>query len=487
MKNIIIFFLALFAFSACSPKTGQVTAEEKEIEPAEEQATSQAEDDDRTSCPTFQDSPRKDYLLDQFVLYRDRIKANKFREAFGMWKEVYGEAPAADGKRTTVFRDGIKIYEHFYQQEQDAAQKREYAERAMEVYDKMAECYGEEAYVKGLKAFDLYYSFSGYASGKEIYHLFTQAIDAQDMETPVFVINPFTAVLVELIRDEEISMEEAGRYADKVRELIDYNKAEKTEAEYREAGWDIVEGYAPVRLEELEGIEGFYDCDYYMGKYYPEFEANPDDCEVIKTVYGRLRWGKCDPEGEKVVALKKALVEKECIEIPKNANSTVRDAYTALEEGRYKDAVRLFEQAAEETDKVDRKATFYFLISKIYYAHLKRFSSARTYALKAAEYRSNWGEPYILIGKLYASSGPLCGPGRGWDSQIVTWPAIDKWQYAKSIDPSVASEANSLINRYAEYMPSMEDIHQRTLKVGEKFYVGCWIQETTTIRPGKKF
>ena len=96
--------------------------------------------------------------------------------------------------------------------------------------------------------------------------------------------------------------------------------------------------------------------------------------------------------------------------------------------------------------------------------------------------KSGWGEPYLLIGKLYASSGPLCGPGRGWDSQIVTWPAIDKWEYAKSIDPASAKEANSLIARYKQYMPNKEDVFFRTLNVGQSFYVGCWIKETTKIR-----
>ncbi|MDX1409739.1 MAG: hypothetical protein R3330_16435, partial [Saprospiraceae bacterium] len=87
-----------------------------------------------------------------------------------------------------------------------------------------------------------------------------------------------------------------------------------------------------------------------------------------------------------------------------------------------------------------------------------------------------------MIGKLYASSGPLCGPGRGWDSQIVTWPAIDQFMQARRVDPSVSAEANKWINYYSRYMPSVEDIFQRQLQEGQSFTVGCWIQETTTIR-----
>jgi len=93
----------------------------------------------------------------------------------------------------------------------------------------------------------------------------------------------------------------------------------------------------------------------------------------------------------------------------------------------------------------------------------------------------------MIIGKLYASSGPLCGPGRGWDSQIVTWPAIDKFEYAKKIDPSVTKEANQLIATYSQYMPSREDLHLRTdIHEGDNFKVGCWIQENTTVRAAPK-
>jgi hypothetical protein len=53
---------------------------------------------------------------------------------------------------------------------------------------------------------------------------------------------------------------------------------------------------------------------------------------------------------------------------------------------------------------------------------------------------------------------------------------------AKNVDPAFASEANKMINQYARFMPNKEDVFIRGLKPGEKFYVGCWIQESTTIR-----
>jgi len=88
----------------------------------------------------------------------------------------------------------------------------------------------------------------------------------------------------------------------------------------------------------------------------------------------------------------------------------------------------------------------------------------------------------LLIGRLYASSGPRCGSGRGWNSQIVTWPAIDMWNKAKSVDASVTGEANKMIAKYRKFMPTKEDIFLRGLKEGQSFKIGCWINTKTVIR-----
>jgi len=166
-------------------------------------------------------------------------------------------------------------------------------------------------------------------------------------------------------------------------------------------------------------------------------------------------------------------------------SSTARQAFDLLEGGEFEEAIEKFEQAAEETENMERRAQLYLVIAKIYYGSLKRFPIARDYAMKAAEARPNWGEPHLLIGKLYASSGPLCGPGTGWDSQIVVWPAIDEWERARRMDSEAAQEATSLINRYSQYMPKREDIFLRSLNEGDPFTVPCWINQRTTIRIAK--
>ncbi len=466
---IIGISVILLGFMNCTPKTIPQTTETPPPPPVV--------DENLSPCPKFRDAKYPDEVENNYVIYRDFLKNGKIDQAFELWQKVYEEAPAADGKRSTVFEDGIYFYKRIYAGETDSLRKMELLNSIMSFFDEMANCYGEPEMIGARKAFEYYYTFPGTASNSEIYTLFKNYIDKAGLKTQAFAINPFTALLLERGLANEISLEEAKIYERKIKEIITHNlstaKGQDLEA------WKIVDSYAPERLSDFETLKNFYDCSYYMNKYYPIYEENPADCDIIRETYSWLKWGGCLESDPKFQSLIKTGNEK-CA--TGSSSGPASEAYNCLKNADYRCAVEKFEQAANEATEVEKKATYTLLIAKIYYSHLKNFSRSRQYALDAARIRPNWGEPYMLIGRLYASSGPLCGPGRGWDSQVVTWVAIDMWSRAKSVDSSVASEANKLIGRYTQYMPSVEDIFQRGLKEGESYYVGCWIQQSTTVR-----
>jgi tetratricopeptide (TPR) repeat protein len=449
---------------ACTPKVSE-TVQETTTKPE-----TPKEEENLSPCPKFSDAPNPGEIEDNYVIYRDFLKRGSYDQAFELWQKVYEVAPAADGKRTTVYEDGIYFYKRMYSGIQDSITRLSYENAILEFFDEMAKCYGDEKWVGARKAFEMYYTF-GAKDKMEIYNLFKSYIEDAGLKTQSFAINPFTALLVELTLEEKVSSEDARLMDEKIKAIIEHNIATKSGQELE--GWQVVESYAPARLSDFETVKGFYDCTYYQDKYYPNFEAAPDDCDVIREVYSWLKWGGCSKDDSKFAAVVAA----------GNENCVEKGCFDFLKEAQYSEAIQCLQEELDATEDVKVKAKNNLLIAKIYYSHLKNFSKARDYAQRAAEYDPNWGEPYLLIGRLYASSGPLCGPGRGWDSQVVTWVAIDMWTKAKAVDPSAAAEANQYINRYSKYMPTKEDIFQRTLTIGEKYFVPCWIQRTTTIRP----
>jgi len=465
------FFLLVIIGMACTPKVAEpITTAPVVKEPV-------VEKEDTNPCITLDElsSSKRDEVETAYVLYKDQVKIKNFDAAFPIWKKAYYGAPAANGSIKYQFEDGIKIYRHFYENTSDPTEKKTYLDSINAIYDKRVECYGDAAYVAGRKAFDMYYYYKDQADDNQIYELFKEAIDGKKEKVDYFVINPFTKLLSDKIINKEISLEEGRKYTGLVMEALDYGTASGKNKE----AWDIINAYAPARLDNLEGIEGLYDCSYYEKKYMALFHEANTDCETINRTYSRLLYGGCDKNSPSVAEVSQA--KKTSCYTPPPPDGPLKKAYNAYTEGRYNEAVELFDSFVSSTSDPAKKLKYTMLIAKIYYGDIKNFIKSRQYARKAAGMNASSGEPYLLIGKLYASSGPLCGPGTGWDSQVVTWPAIDMFKKAKS-DPSTAVEAQKFISTYSQYMPKKEDIFQRNIKAGSTYKVGCWIKETTKVR-----
>jgi len=471
MNRYLYIFLIAIVFS-CTPKTTEEVIEEPVVE-----IEKPTEPDN--PCTTFADltPSQRDQTETAYVLYKDLYDLKKYDEAFPLWKKAYYTAPASNGRVKYQFDHGVAIYADFYKNTKDESLKAAYVDTVMMIYDKRVECFGDEAYIQGRKAYDYYYTYPNHSTDLEKYTLFKSALDGKGEKADYFIINPLTKLLYDLYQQEQISLAEAQEGSKKLSQAISYGTAN---CDKDCAAWEIVNSYAPNRLEALEGIDGFYDCTYYSNKYFPEFEANSADCETIQYVSRRMYRGNCDINDSKMQQLKTAYTTH-CY-TPPPPPGACSQANTLYNEGKYAEAVAKYEECLEGASNNEKKAKYKLLIAKIYYRDLKNFSKSRKYALEAAGLKSNWGEPYLLIGKLYASSGPICGPGTGWDSQIVTWPAIDKWEYAKSIDAAASAEATKLINQYKKYMPNKEDVFLRSLKPGQNFKVPCWIRENTKIR-----
>lgn len=467
--GILIYVLLL---GACTPKAAVVLSPPKEDVQADNPSGN-------LNCATFADlsSNDRENAENNYIFYKDLIKLNKFEEAYKHWRIAYDLAPASNGRIKYQFDDGVAIFKHLYNQAETEEAKIAYMDSVMTVYDKRADCFGEGPYVAGRKAFDLFYDFSIYSNSEQMIELFKEHVDGKGIQSDYFIVNPFTKLLVDAVKDNTMSVEEGSKYATLLFKIIENGLANCiSDCE----AWKIIAGYAPDRLESLESVDGFYDCDYYMNKYYPLFQENPESCDTIELVYSRLLRGNCNVADERLVEVGNA---KDRLCKNQFADGPLKRGYDAYQSGKYWEAVKHFDTFIKNTDDADKKSKYQMIVAKIYYRDLKDFPTSRRYALEALKIKPNWGSPYILIGKLYASSGPLCGPGTGWDSQIVTWPAIDKWQQAKAVDPSVRAEANKLIDTYEKYMPSKEDVFLRpTINENEPFFVGCWIQENTIVR-----
>ena len=404
--------LALFVL-ACTPKaagpaTGPTTAT---AAPSQPTASAPAKDGEELSpCGKFTDAPNPDDAETNYVIYRAALKAQDMEGAMKTWRNVYATSPAADGRRPTVYTDGVAFYNYLIQQNPDRRQA--YGDTIISLYEEARRCYPGDGYMAGIQAFDSYYTYPGTASDEEIYRLFKESIETDGAEElQYFVINPMSRLVVDQHEAKKIDDAEARSIAKALMARLDKGLADCKGADCE--AWKTIEAYAPNSLQYFETVKGFYDCDYYVDRYYNDFEENPEDFDVITTAYSRLKWAGC---GEDLPQLKAvaAAYEANKPEVPASVGSstagTLRAAYDALKDGNSSEAVTLFEQAAEATDDNERKGRYYLTAAKVYYGNLRNFGKAREMARKSAAADGSSGEPYMLIGTLYASSGPLCGP-----------------------------------------------------------------------------
>ena len=432
-------------------------------------------------CKKFSDNPNEDALTDDYVVYRDMIKTKQVDKAYELWQNVYANAPAADGRRSTVMTDGVYFMEYFMSETTDASKQAGYRDRVFELYDEIQECYPEDgAMMTARKAFDYYYKYPEAKSKKEVYDLFKEAVDEDGMGVSDIVLNPMGALLIELHEAGEVDDEEAveiGRF------LLERLRVLKSEAKTPQdsARVALIEGYLPERFIYFEQVEGFYDCTYFKERYLADLAERPDDCTLLSQTIGYLRYGGCGSDDPEVARLT-AQYNTNCREETVASGGSSCRPNALIQAGDYREAVDCLEERYERTEDAETRSKLAIAIARIYYGSLRQFSSARKWARKAASDKPGWGEPYLLIGRLYASSGPLCGPGTGFESQRVVWVAMDQWQRAKSVDPNAAAEANKFINQYYQYMPDAESGFMNGLKEGQSYTVDCWIGESTTVR-----
>ncbi len=436
-------------------------------------------------CQSWVGLPNKDAIEEAHVLYRQFMKNEaEYEQAFPYWEKAYKGAPGADGQRSSHFVDGRKIYLYKFKKETDAAKKAEYAAAALRLFDEQGQCYpNEKGTALGLKAYEMFYTInSPYPDTKKACQ---EAIAVSGNNTSYAVFQPYASIIVWQYQNKQADAAEAREVYTKLNEIADHNIANnaKLSDAYKQAK-DAMNG-------TFAAIEGeIFDCAYFKSKLEPDYRAHPDDTEVIKFIYNKLKAQGCGDDDALVAEMKgryETIVAAENAErlAQHYADNPGDHAIALFKEGQFSEALQKFEAgiAKEKAggNDANKLADYYFYMASIEFRQLSRYSAAREDARTAAKYRPGWGQPYMLIGDMYASTSNSCGSD-AFDAGLAVLAAIDKYAYAKSIDGDVAGEANSKIGRYSQYYPNKEEAFMRKLSEGSSMTVPCWIGETVRLR-----
>ncbi len=405
-------------------------------------------------------------------LMQTSSKAGDYNGALKPWVYTYENCPASS---KNIYIYGPRIFKAFHANETDAARKKEYLDKVMEIYDTRLKYFSDDAKgtVLAYKAYDYIELMGEQADQSVVYNMLNEAIgDLKDQMNPLDAYSYFmVASLNEYLSDNS----QKDQYITDYFKVVGY--VEQAIANARTANDQSSVDYLGMVKEGI--VKGFVnsgagDCktltEYYAGKV----EPNKTDKVFLNEVLDALASVGCSDTDVYFIAA------EYLYQLEPSAGAAIGLANKSLRDKDYDTAVKYYADAAKmETDK--NKASGYMMQLAGIFSNQRNFARARQAAYDALEYNPNNGEAYILIAQLYASSAADIFP-EPEKAGLVYLAAVDKLQKARSVDPGVESKANNLINRYSSAFMDTETAFMMGIKAGESVFIPGWIGETTTVR-----
>ncbi len=386
------------------------------------------------------------------------------KSAVKPWRYVFKNCPVAS---QNVYRDGAEIIEYLYNNVDDE-KKSAYSDTLMMVYDQRLDMYGWKegiGYILGRKAVD-HMKFKPMEREKN-YEIFEKAYEYSE-------IGDYDPAVLFYHVVSSINLFKAGK-AEKDMVIDTYLKVSSVYEKSIEQKVDNYKSFKSLnpRIEKL--VEPFLDCPALISMFEKKLQENPDDVKLLKKASSMLNNKGCTESDLYFTATKRLH------KVEPNAESAYLMGKMAVKREMYDEAAKYLEEAATTLEDTSKANDAFILLGNVNSIR-GRYSEARANAYSALKYDPNDGRAYLLIGDLYANSAGRCKGDNEVASKSIYWAAVDKYQKAKNVDSDVAEQAQAKINKFANYFPSQESIFFNNLTEGSSYQVGCWINETTTVR-----
>lgn len=152
-----------------------------------------------------------------------------------------------------------------------------------------------------------------------------------------------------------------------------------------------------------------------------------------------------------------------------------------IEKDRNEEAVPYLEEAVKNFEDNDSKAKASFMLATAL-MNAGQYGAARTAAYKVAEYdKSLEGKAVLMVANMYLKSSVSCA-SHGGKIRGAAWVAYDEAAKVKNIDPTLADDAQRVMNAARSQWPLKADMFFNSINPGDGFSVGCWIGKGTTAR-----
>jgi len=401
-------------------------------------------------------------------LYREFFKHNNYKDAIQPWRSVFGECPASSER---MYVEGITMYRKLIESSSVPQRTRELIDTMLLIYDRRMEYFGggEDGNILGRKGIDLLRYRRVGPDGSVDTEAVYEAYDCLKRSIELEKNKSRDAVMITFI-SASITLNQKGRINDN-QTIEDYFMAtEIIDQLLNNSRWQR----AKASIDDNMIKSGILTCDALNRYFEPKFEANKEDKAFLENVVRFYSASGCDRADLYVQA------SEQLYRIDPGPESAHQLAILLISKSDYVKAAYYLKMAVLGGDlDNETRADWYYELAIVSLAN-SDFCDAIEYAKEAIAYKSDYGKAYITLGDAIIHSRDNLGDD--FEQRTAFWVAADKYAKAKSVDPSVAAEANKKLNDYASQYPNHEEVFFRDLKNGDSYQVRGCINEYTTVR-----
>jgi len=397
-------------------------------------------------------------------LYREFFKHNNYKDAIGPWRQVFGECPASSEK---MYVEGITMYRSFIESATAPERKDELIDTMLLIYDRRAQYFSGEGNILGRKGIDLLrYRRNDIEAVDEAYGYLKRSIELEQNKSRDAVMVTFISASITLNKagknDDNTVIEDYFMVTTIIDKLL--NKSSR---------WPR----AKANIDDNMLKSGLLTCDALNSYFEPLFEANKTDRVFLEKVINFYTATGCDRADMYVAA------SEQMYEIDPGSESAHQLARLFMVKSDYRKAATYLKEAVvdDNTDN-NTRAEWYYELAVVSVAN-RDYCDAIRYAREAVGLKSNHGKAYIIMGDAIIATRDNLGDD--FEQRTAFWVAADKYSKAKSVDPSVGSDATRKLNDYASQYPNHEEVFFRDMKDGDSYQVKGCINEYTTVRSSK--
>ena len=432
----------------------------------------------------------KDACEQNLSIYTEFYKQKNYTDAYKSWAYLFDNAP----KRTkNIYIHGPKIIKGLIKAATEETRKAVLVDSLMMVYDQRNTYYpGSEGRVVGYKGADMYkYKKATIEGIQDAYTVLEDAFNLGGNTTSPRVLSTYFVASTKLLNAKILTIEDLLNLFSDLSSVISYKEAKlsqdifnareketltKKEKKQLNRNEDEQDKLSDVKDNLELALEPYATCEKLVEMYTRDFEINKEDVIWLKRSAKLLNKKECT-DTEIFFSISEALYN-----IDPSPSAAANMGIRSLKRQDYVKALEFYSYALDNEEDKLNKAQYAYRLAQTYSA-MNKNQSAKSNALKAASFRFGWGDPYILIGDLYAKTSRKCGELQTeFLKRVGYWAAVDKYEYAVSIDSSLKEKAADRIAKYTEQMPSKTDIFTEGLIDVPTYKIECWYTETVNVK-----